>query len=151
VSEKATFKNWYDKLLSITRRDPRYSLQAYYFVFEALDFTVQKLGKDPSSPREKERHVTGKQLLEGVKIFALEQYGYMARLVLETWGIKRGEDIGEIVFNLVENDLMGKTSSDTKEDFKGGYDFSTAFDTNFKFQGKYDIKMDWSAIKTKKR
>ncbi|HHT9152296.1 MAG TPA: Minf_1886 family protein [Candidatus Hypogeohydataceae bacterium YC40] len=151
MSEKATFKTWYDKLLNITKRDPRYSLQAYYFIFEALDFTVHKLAKDPSSPKEKDRHVTGKQLLEGIRVFALQQFGYMSRPVLEAWGIKRCEDFGEIVFNLVENDLMGKTTSDTREDFKGGYDFNTAFDMGFKFEGKYDVKMDWNSIKTRKR
>ncbi|HHT9154943.1 MAG TPA: hypothetical protein ACFYD5_03920, partial [Candidatus Tripitaka sp. YC43] len=66
MSEKTAFKTWWNKLLSVAKKDPRYSLQAYHFVFEALDFTTYKLSKDPLSPREKERHVTGKQLLEGV-------------------------------------------------------------------------------------
>lgn len=151
MSEKTAFKTWWNKLLGVTKKDPRYSLQAYHFVFESLDFTTYKLGKDPLSPREKERHVTGRQLLEGAREFALQQFGYMARPVLEIWGIKRCEDFGEIVFNLVESGLMGRTESDTKEDFKGGYDFKTAFDEGFQLKGKFDIKMDWNGIKTKKR
>jgi uncharacterized repeat protein (TIGR04138 family) len=151
LSEKTTFNTWWSKLLDITKKDPRYSLPAYQFVFEALDFTVNKLGKNPSSPREKERHVTGQELLEGIGTFALQQFGYMARTVLGAWGIKRCEDFGEIVFNLVESGLMGKTESDKKEDFKRGYDFKTFFDDGFKLEGKFDIGMDWNSIKTKKR
>lgn len=150
MSEKITLKTWWDKLLSLKKKDSRYSLQAYHFVFEALDFTARKLGKNTSSPREKERHVTGQQLLEGIREFALQQFGYMARPVLENWGIKQCEDFGEIVFNLVENNLMGKTDTDKKEDFKGGYDFKTAFDDGFKFKGKFNIKMDWYGIKRRK-
>ena len=151
MSEKTAFKTWWNKLLGVAKKDPRYSLQAYHFVFEALDFTTYKLSKDPLSPREKERHVTGKQLLEGVREFALQQFGYMARPVLDTWGIKRCEDFGEIVFNLVESGLMGRTESDTKEDFKGGYDFETAFDAGFQFKGKFNIKTDWESIRTKSK
>jgi uncharacterized repeat protein (TIGR04138 family) len=151
LSEKITFKTWWNKLLSLKKKDPRYSLQAYHFVFEALDFTAQKLGKDLSSPREKERHVTGQQLLEGIRKYALQQFGYMARPVLENWGVNRCEDFGEIVFNLVGNNLMGKTDSDTREDFQGGYDFKTAFDEGFKLEGKFNLKIDWYGIKTKKR
>ncbi len=151
MSEKTTFKTWWDKLLGVTKKDPRYSLHAYHFVFEALDYTIRKLGKDSSSPREKERHVTGKQLLEGARELALHQFGYMARTILENWGVKRCEDFGEIVFNLVETGLMGKTESDTKEDFRGGYDFKTAFDDGFELKGRFNIKMDWDSIKTKKR
>ncbi len=151
MSEKTVFKTFFDKLLNINRKDSRYSLQAYYFVFEALDFTVNKLGKNPGSSKETERHVTGQQLLEGIKEFAVEQFGYMARPALEIWGIKRCEDFGEIVFNLVEGGLMGKTNTDTKDDFKGCYDFKTAFDESFQLKGKFNIKWDWNNIKTKKR
>jgi uncharacterized repeat protein (TIGR04138 family) len=72
-------------------------------------------------------HVTGQQLLDGIREFALTQYGPMARTVLNEWGIRRCEDFGDIVFNMVEQGLLSKTDQDSREDFKGGYDFDSAF------------------------
>ena len=104
----------------IVEADSRYSIEAYGFIFEVLDYTYRMIGE--------RRHVTGQELLEGMRRFALEQYGPMARTVLEHWGIRRCEDVGEIVFNLVEHGLLNKTERDSKEDFKGGSDFWEAFD-----------------------
>lgn len=123
--------------------DRRYPIQAYQFVFEALDYTVHRLKKNLSSPLEQERHVTGRELLEGIKEYAIDQFGYMARTVFEQWGTVRGADFGEIVFNLVENGLMGKTESDTKDDFNIGYDFQKVLEEQFKFVGKFDVSMRW--------
>ena len=116
----------------VALQDGRYAVQAYYFVFEALRYTQQMLGKNPSSPSETERHVTGQQLLEGIRRLALDQFGYMARVVLEQWGCRQTSDFGEIVFRLVNSGLMGKTENDTLDDFKGGYEFGAAFDKEFK-------------------
>lgn len=135
--------NMWDKLQEITRKDPRYSLQAYRFIFEALDYTSRNLGKNLKSSREEERHVTGQQLIEGIRKYAMEQMGYMAPTIFEICGIKRDEDFGEIVFNLVESGLMGKTDSDSRQDFKGICDFKTFFEDNFKFEGKFDVKFAW--------
>ncbi len=141
MGKKSTIKTWWEKLHDLTKKDKRYSLQAYQFVFEALDYTVHKLEKDLASPSELERHVTGPQLLEGVNGYALEQFGYMARTVFERWGTVRGEDFGEIVFNLVESGLMGKMESDTKDDFNVGYDFKKTLEEQFKFDGKFDVSL----------
>lgn len=143
MSKKATFKTWWDKLHELTQRNPRYPIQAYQFVFEALDYTAQRLRKNLSSPLEQERHVTGQELLEGIKDYALEQFGYMAGVVFEQWGTPRGEDFGEIVFSLVEGGLMGKTESDTKDDFSIGYDFPRIFEEQFRFAGRFDVSMRW--------
>lgn len=107
----------------IIARDNRYSFDAYQFVLEALDCTYRMIGE--------KRHVTGGELLEGARRHALERYGPMARTVLEHWGIRRCEDIGETVFNLVGSGLLNKTEQDSREDFKGGYDFRDAFDRIF--------------------
>ena len=107
-------------LRGIIARDPRYAAEAYQFVFEALEYTYGMIGE--------RRHVTGGELLEGARRYAIEQYGLMARTVLEHWGIRRCEDIGEIVFNLVDHGLLSKTEADSRDDFKGGYDFREAFD-----------------------
>jgi uncharacterized repeat protein (TIGR04138 family) len=110
-------------LCSIIARDRRYAYDAYQFVLEALDYTYRMV--------KKRRHVTGGELLEGVRSYALERYGPMARTVLEHWGITRCEDVGEIVFNLVDNGLLNKTEKDSRDDFKGGYDFKRAFEGPF--------------------
>lgn len=140
----------WDKLLGITNRDPRYTMNAYRFVFEALSYTVNKLGKNLKSPCESERHVTGQQLLEGIRELAMDQMGYMAPTVFELWGVMQNEDFGEIVFNLVEGGLMGKTETDSRRDFKSNNDYRTFFEENFKFEGNYNIKFIWDYTWQKK-
>ncbi len=114
----------------IASRDSRYDGEAYGLVREALDYTQRKVHHDPRTPRDRaHRHVTGQQLLEGLREYALTTYGPMAYFLLQEWGIRRGEDVGEIVFNLVEHGrgMFGKTEQDQREDFHGGYDFFEAF------------------------
>ena len=141
----ADVENIYEKLKNILQKDNRYSLYAYQFVFEALSYTAKMLGKDSNSPREEDRHIAGQQLLEGIQKYALQEYGYMAYVLFRYWGVKKDIDFGEIVFNLVDNGLMGKTESDSITDFKDVYDFKTAFDDGFKFENKFNIKMEWDS------
>lgn len=104
---------------NVVEKDPRYPFEAYRFLFEALDFTVKKLGE--------KRHICGRELLEGIRELAVEQFGGLARMVLDGWNVRRTEDFGEMVFNLVDEGLMGKTEQDSKDDFRNGYDFDEAF------------------------
>ena len=113
------------RLREVARRDRRYSLDAYRFLYEALEYTVDQLPK--------RRHISGQELLEGIRQYALSQFGFLARTVLESWGVKRTDDFGEIVFNLVEADLLGKTEQDSRDDFSEVYDFRQAFDESFRF------------------
>jgi len=113
-----------ETVLKIVRRDPRYGPQAYYFIFDALDFTLQRLGKT--------RHVTGRELLEGIRLYASEQFGFLARTVLAEWGIHATLDFGEVVFNLVEAGLLSRTDKDTREEFANAYDFAEAFEREFR-------------------
>lgn len=113
-----------DILDSIRQRDPRYSLDAYHFVREALDHTQKQQAK---GRKAEPRHVTGQELTEGIRAFALDQFGPMAITVLDEWGVRSCEDFGEIVFNMIEARLLGKTDKDSRDDFKGGYDFHEAF------------------------
>ncbi len=108
----------------IVRRDPRFRAEAYDFVFEALDLTLTRLGGHV-------RHVTGTEIMESVRLLALEQFGFLARAVLAQWGIRQTDDFGHAVFNLIEADLLQKTANDRLEDFIGLYDFEMAFDTAF--------------------
>jgi len=116
--------NTEDLLQTILTRDPRYAAEAYAFVRAGLDYTVRRL--------EKPRHVSGRELLDGIREFALAEFGPMTRTVLNGWGIRRTEDVGEIVFNMVETGLLGKTDKDSRADFANGYDFDEAFRKPFR-------------------
>ena len=122
-----------EALTQILREDKRYDEQAYHFLREALDFTIKLLAKPAGGPG---RHVSGAELLDGVRQYALQEFGPMAKTVLNRWGLRRCEDVGEIVFNLVGKGVLGKTEQDRKEDFAGGYDFDTAFRVPFRPAGK---------------
>jgi uncharacterized repeat protein (TIGR04138 family) len=119
--QELTFDTTLDLLLA---KDVRYQRDAYHFVKDALDHT-QKLVLRQN--REQMRHVSGQELLNGVRDYALAQFGPMTKMVFEEWGIKRCEDFGEIVFNMVEIGLLGKTEKDSREDFANGYSFDEAF------------------------
>ena len=118
-----------EALTRIVADDPRYDQHAYLFIREALDFTIQKLEKPVSGPK---RHVSGTELLEGIRAYALQEFGPMAHRVLNHWGIFCCEDFGEMVFNMVDKGILGKTERDHKDDFKTGYNFEKAFITPFK-------------------
>jgi uncharacterized repeat protein (TIGR04138 family) len=107
----------------IRERDERFHEDAFAFVREALDVTLRHLDREHGA----RRHVTGQELLEGARRHALETYGPLAWHVLDHWGVRRTEDIGEIVFLLVESGVLGKNEDDRPEDFAGGYDFDEAF------------------------
>jgi uncharacterized repeat protein (TIGR04138 family) len=109
----------------IRKESPRFDRGAYFFVKEALDHTVKALKKEGESRAG--RHVSGQELLIGIREFALHQYGPMAFTVLDRWGVRKCEDFGDIVFSLVDYGVLGKTESDRREDFAQGYDFREAF------------------------
>ena len=116
--------NFNDAVQQIVTQDPRYDREAYQFVREGLDFTLKLHKKSaPATPH----HVSGQELLEGIRQYALEQFGPLSKTVLDHWGVRHCEDFGEIVFNLVEKGVLGKTEQDSRADFKGGYDFEEAF------------------------
>ena len=113
---------------AIIEKDPRYPREAYEFVRESLDCTIRLFRKDAVG---KERHVTGKELLEGMRRHALDQFGPLAHTVLTSWNLRTGEDGGEIVFNMVNARVLSKTDRDKREDFQNGYDFEEAFKRPF--------------------
>jgi len=116
--------NFDNTLELILARDARYHAEAYHFVKEGLEHTQKIMAR---KKRVHARHVSGAELLEGIRDYALNQYGPMTQMVLAEWGVCRCEDIGEIVFNMVDAGLLGKTEQDSREDFKRGYDFDEAF------------------------
>ncbi len=116
--------NFEEILENMIKGDPRYHGDAYFFLREALDHTQKLVGK---SKKDEIRHVSGQELLEGIRDYALAQFGPMTTTVLEEWGIHSCEDFGEMVFNMVKNNLLAKTDKDSREDFKEGYNFNEAF------------------------
>ena len=121
---------YHPKLAEIVRRDPRYAYEAYEFVFAALTHSQKMLGRLPreemTTETESQHHVTGPELLQGVRDLALREFGLMARTVFRRWGINQTDDFGEIVFNLVDATLMSKTTEDTRRDFHAVYDLDRA-------------------------
>ena len=116
--------NFDEALEQIVATDPRFQRDAYVFMREALDFTQKLIGKENQG---KVRHVTGKELLDGLRQYALAQFGPMTITVFEEWGVHQCKDFGDIVFNMVEIGLLAKTEKDTRDDFQSGYDFTDAF------------------------
>ena len=119
--QEVTFE---EALEAIVTKDPRYQRDAYLFLREALDYTQKLVGKEDGG---KVRHVTGQELLEGIRQFGLEQFGPMTLTVFEEWGVRTCRDFGEIVFNMVEIGLLAKTEKDSRADFQSGYEFEDAF------------------------
>lgn len=123
-------RDFNEVIRAIRREDPRYAKGAYFFLRQALDFSIKSLAE--RGELGETNHLSGQQLLEGIREFALDQYGPMARCVLGHWGIEQCEDFGNIVFNLVDSKVLGKTEQDRPEDFAGGYNFREAFDRPFR-------------------
>jgi len=136
-------------IVQLVQEDKRYAFEAYVFIFEALHYAQDVLQMGAESPSEllpppaaerveqpegpvSERHVTGQELCDAIRRYALEQYGYMAKTVLNSWGIHKTNDFGEIVFNLIRVGQMRKTPSDARVDFDNVYDFDTALKQDFK-------------------
>ncbi|MBM3852387.1 MAG: hypothetical protein FJ399_04440 [Verrucomicrobia bacterium] len=111
----------------ICKEDPRFDRRAYDFVRLGLDHTVKELRKKDAARAERSRHVTGPELLEGLRGYALDQFGPLAKTVLNAWGVKRCRDFGDIVFNLIEYSVFAKTETDRREDFSDIYSFEEAF------------------------
>ncbi len=117
-----------EALERILVEDPRFAREAYIFLRDALDYTI-KLKKKRRS--DITHHVNGPELLAGIRAFALKQFGPMVVTVFDYWGIQECEHFGNMVFNLVQAGVFGKTETDSIEDFKDVYDFQEAFVTPF--------------------
>jgi uncharacterized repeat protein (TIGR04138 family) len=126
-------------IIELLQQDQRFHIEAYQFVREALAY-AQEILKMPHQQDggEGERHLTGQQLCEAIRQYALDQYGYMALTVLNNWGVHSTSDFGEIVYNLIRIKQMKKSESDRREDFDDVYTFDTAFDPVFELSGSDD-------------
>lgn len=107
-------------IAKIVEKDPRYGEGAYSFVEKAVSYTVKKLNKE-GNPKGM-RHVSGQELLEGVSLYAVEQYGPLAPEVLDDWGVRSGPDVGNIVYNMIHMKLLSASSEDSQSDFDCCFD-----------------------------
>jgi len=111
----------------IVKEDPRFDRLAYAFVRDGLEHAVKELKKTNATRAKVSRHVTGRELSEGIRHYALEQFGPMTLTVLNGWGLGRTIDFGDIVYNLIEYNVFSKNEGDKREDFADIYDFHEAF------------------------
>lgn len=109
----------------LLKEDRRYDREAYLFLRDALEFTV-KLSRKPRE-HGSDPHVSGQQLLEGIRQYALKQYGPMVVTVFNYWRVRKCEDFGEMVYALIEMGIFGKRDTDSIEDFRSIYTFKEAF------------------------
>lgn len=114
-----------DPIHELALRDGRYSPEAFRFLFESLNHAVEAAGKEEAEGSE--RHVTGQQVLEGMRRNALALFGPLSAQVWRAWGVRESMDWGRIVFLLVDHGLLNRQESDTIEDFRNGFDFDEAF------------------------
>jgi len=155
----------YSAFMQLLKDDPRYGMEAYQFVREALSYgqrfreegeegeedeIVEELSDDDfeefddddltesegawEEEGESERHLTGQVLCQAIRIYASQQYGLLAKVVLNSWGIHTTGDFGEIVYNLINIGMMRKSNNDRREDFDDQFDFEDAFVKNFEFE-----------------
>ena len=115
--------NFEEAIRKIVAADDRYEFEAYLFVQEAICYTQKSLGRH----KQEQKHVGGKELLQGIRDYALDTFGPMTPTVLSEWGIHSCEDFGEIVFNLIQHKQATQSQSDSRDDFKNGYSFDEAF------------------------
>lgn len=108
-----------ERITGIADQDPRYRRDAFLFILVALEFTLSKLAV--------RRHLTGQELSKGIAEFARQQYGFLAKTVLESWNITVTRDFGEIVYLLIEHGLLSKTDEDSIDDFDDVFDFEEEF------------------------
>ena len=135
-------------LYRLLKEDTRYPLEAYQFVRDALSFAQDDLdmgtegSTSPSAPsleevqQRPERHLTGQELCEAIRLYAINQYGYLSKTVLNQWGLNATGDFGNVVYNLISIGWMRKSQEDLREHFDDVYDFETVFLKNFEFSAE---------------
>ncbi|GAA4465697.1 Minf_1886 family protein [Novipirellula rosea] len=125
----------------LLNEDKRYRIEAYQFIRESLHYAHENneatsaamadVDPSPGISSENPNHVTGQQLCESCRRYAIDQYGYLAKMVLANWGIRSTSDLGELVYNLIRIEQMRKSETDRREDFDDVFDFDDAFEPQF--------------------
>lgn len=121
------------KILELLREDSRYAYEAYDFVCDGVGFTQEQLGRTPQEEDDPETdyHITGAELVQGCCELAVLEFGMMAPIVFKQWGIRKTDDFGEIVFNLIKIERLSKSDNDEPEDFHDLFDLEQALTEGF--------------------
>lgn len=121
------------KFFEIVREDPRYAPEAYEFVCDAVTYTQERLGRVPldEDAQDEEHHVCGAELVEGACELAIREFGMMAPVVFKLWGIRKSDDVGEIVFNLIRANKLSKSDRDDLNDFRDLFPLEVALTRGF--------------------
>jgi len=113
--------------MELARTEPRFSYEAYQFVCDAVNFTQERLGRNLADDEPNaDQHVSGGELLRGACTYAIHEYGLMAPIVFKLWGIRSTDDIGEMVFRLIEAEKLSKSEQDDLDDFRDVFDLEKA-------------------------
>ncbi len=129
-------------LQQLVTKDSRYPVDAYLFIREALAFAADSMElvstgdaseviEENLAKNRRERHLTGQELCEAIRLYAVKQYGYMAKIVLNRWGIQQTGDFGEIVYNMIHAGIMKKSTRDQRSHFDDVFCFDKAFENEF--------------------
>lgn len=121
------------QILELCRQPPHFAYEAYEFICDAVTFTQHRLGRDQESDDQMDRHVSGAELLRGVCDLAIREFGMMAPVVFRQWGIRTTDDVGKIVFDLIEVGRLSKSERDAPEDFHDLFDLHQALHDGFAF------------------
>ena len=124
-------------IAKLREQNPKYAPAAYHFIRRSLDHSLRKLRRGEA---DRPAHVSGKELLEGFRDLALEEFGPLAKTVLEDWGLTRCSEVGEVVFQLVGMGVLGKNEEDKFEDFAELWSFAEAFEQPFRPQAPTSAK-----------
>lgn len=116
-----------DLLARLRQSESHYDELAYLFLLESVEYLQSRLPV--------RRHVSGPELARACRDYALDQYGLLARQVLEHWGVRRTEDIGRIVYALVGVGLLVTRPEDREEDFRDVFPFDEAFGSSYTWPG----------------
>jgi uncharacterized repeat protein (TIGR04138 family) len=121
------------KIIDLVRDDPRYPYEAYEFVCDAVTYTQERLGRVPEEDDDPDTdyHVSGAELLRGACELAVEEFGMMAPLVFKQWGIRKTDDFGNLVFNLIKGERLSKSDRDDPDDFHDLFDLDKALTEGF--------------------
>jgi uncharacterized repeat protein (TIGR04138 family) len=122
-----------EKIYDVIRDDPRYPLEAYEFVCDTVEFTQQMLGRAPREEDDPDTdyHVTGGELVRGACELAVQEFGLMAPVVFKMWNIRRTDDVGNIVFNLIRAEQLSQSDRDDPDDFRDLFDIPKALADGF--------------------
>lgn len=118
-----------DVVSRIYEADFRFDPDAYFYLREVVDRTAHDLGRD--GPKAENRHLTGAELSNGFRNCMLEDFGPLAATVADEWGLGTSDDLGAMVYNLIEAGAFGKSASDRKSDFHGLFDFGEVLEAPY--------------------